>query len=282
MKKSTILLIAPVFALTACASPITAEEAKVRAKEIEEHQIKVEDFNALSVEYSANMDLSGSSNGESVTMSMVEDGSAEINVEKSFLHYKAHGKEVMDGMGQSVNQEETEEMWAYIKEGKFYTVEHEKSKTSESKTYSVVEGSEEDIEAAFKESLTMIINEAAEIAKGEDFLAQVSQMTKEEAEPSEEGYKYEVKFSSSGEGSLIVKGKVEAKDVYLSGTGAKGSGKGSVSIKWDNYLISSAKVSIELSAKDGKNSLTMKSVSEEKLRFKAKVSYPDLSEYKKL
>ena len=279
-KKSTMLLILPALALTGCAKAITPEEAKTRAAEIKSHTVDTSEIHALTFNLSSKTELSGKVQGKSGFAKYESEIVFEISEEKDFYHTKSLSKtERKEGDADAVKTETTLEVWAYVKDGTFTTATYSKTGETESRYYVNVDG-EAAAKLAFGAAIKLVINSAVSSASGAEYLGSIENMASETAV---DGVKYDVKFSSSGEGSLIIKGNAEFSEIEMDGV--KSSGKGTVKYVWDKYLLSEIATKSSLTAKEGEGETetdcTTNIEASGKLSYKAKVSYPDLSAFQK-
>ena len=81
MKKSLILLALPALLLSGCSKEISKEDAKKRAQEIVDHEVKLEDFKKVHVETEDEGSIEGNVNGSQKTKSVVE-----YSVEDKWVH----------------------------------------------------------------------------------------------------------------------------------------------------------------------------------------------------
>jgi hypothetical protein len=285
MKKSIILLALPALALTGCASAITAAEAKEAAQKIAEHKFteeELKEFKALTVSADVKMEMSGKVSGKEGAMKEDAVTVIEISADKKFVHTKFEEK----GSEKEGDKEESGEMlaetWLYVKDGAFYSVMHNKSHSegedSESKQYYVLEGVEEAVTKGFENALLESVKSAVKAASGEDYLPEV--LASAEEQPEDSPVKYDVKYASSGDGSLVFKGSAEYKDYVYNGVKSSGSAK--AKYVWDNYLLTEAAASMKLHGEEGEDVIDVNMEVKETLKFKAKVSYPSLDGYEKV
>lgn len=288
MKKSIILLALPALALTGCAKTITAAEAKEEAKKIAEHKMTQEELDAITaitVSFNMNSDESGKVDGTAFSDKSEMEVKYEVSADKKFVHTKyAQKSESKEGDKDAEVYENFGESWTYVKDGALYVVNHSRSqsegKESESKTYYVVEN--DTVTSLFEKSLKSGVEQAAKAAAGTDYLGIVEQSSSETA--AEAGIKYEVKYASSGEGNLSVKGKAEYTDyAYPVGEGkvVKTSGSATLKYAWDKYLMSEIAATMDVHGEEGENSANVKTEAKGTVKYKAKVSYPSLDGFEK-
>ena len=285
MKKSIILLALPALALTGCASAITAAEAKEVAQKIAEHKFtdeELKEFKALTLSADVKMEMSGKEGGKEGAMKDDSVTVIEVSADKKFVHTKIEEKGSEKEGDKEESGEMLEETWLYVKDGAFYSVTHSKSHSegedSESKQYYVLEGVEEAVTQGFEKALLKTVQSAVAAASGKEYLPKVLESVEEPAEDSP--VKYDVKYASSGEGSLVFKGSAEYSDYVYEGVKTSGSAK--AKYVWDNYLLTEASASMKLHGEEGEDVLDVSMEVKETLKFKAKVSYPSLDGYEKV
>lgn len=285
MKKSIILLALPALALTGCASAITAAEAKEAATKIAEHKFTEEElkgFKALTLSADVKMEMSGKVGGKEGAMKEDAVTLIEISADKKFVHTKVEEK----GSEKEGDKEESGEMfveaWLYVKDGAFYSVTHSKSHStgedSELKQYYVLEGVEEAVSQGFEKALLNSVQSAVAAASGSEYMSEV--IASAEEQPADSPVKYDVKYASSGDGSLVFKGTAEYKDYEYEGVKASGSAK--AKYVWEDYLLTQASASMTLHGQEGENVIDVSMEVKESLKFKAKVSYPSLDGFEKV
>ena len=275
-KKSLILLALPAFLLGGCNKEISAADAKAKAKEIEEHEVKAEDYKALSVSMSLKTEAAGKIAGQEGNEKTEMDTLVEFSVEQNFIHTKTYMKD--EDVKNSKTEVQEVEVWTYLKDDVFYAATRTNDGKEEKKTYYSMEGVAEAAKAAFKTSLDPIVKEALAEASDKTYLQAVENLADGK---TEEGATDTVKYYTAGDGNLTVEGSVAFAD-YVYG-GVKGSGSGKVKYAWDKYLLAEIGASMDFTAVDTESdtNVTMKMELSEKLSFECKVAYPDLSGYQK-
>lgn len=273
-RKHLILLALPALMLSGCNKEISAADAKAKAKEIEEHEVKAEDYKALSVSMKMSEETAGKVQGETMNAKMETNQTYEFNVDSNYIHTIQYSK-VTEGEKSETSDLES---WLYIKDGGLYTVSRANDGKEEQKTYSVVEGLEDVIKPVFQKSLDSLVKSVLEEASDKDNLELVSQIADGQ---TPEGAKYEAKYYTAGDGNLTVEAKATMEN--YSYEGVKANGSGTVKYAWDKYLLSEIAVKSELAATDTESdtNATFKMDMSEKLAFECKVNYPDLSGYTK-
>lgn len=265
MKRAKILLLAiPALLLGGCEKEISKEDAKARAKEIEEHEVVASDFAKLTMEM--NSSRKGKDDGKDVD----DSSSMKVAVEVSAKDYFIHMRSESDGT--------ISENWIYVSESKLYTVNYSKGE-EESKTYTVLEtGAEE----AFKTLLGTQNKQISEQLSGKSYL---TNLFNEDGDMSAEleNAKVEAKYYSSGEGNLRVEMTVtstegeEKVDYSVTGTIK-------ASVKFDNYMLSTLESSSELTNKSADGTTNFVSKSSTKIEASIaefKVTLPNLEGYTK-
>ena len=280
MKKSIILLALPALALTGCAKTITAAEAKEEAKKIAEHKMTQEELDAITaitVSFVMNSEESGKVDGATFSDKLEMEVQYEVSADKKFVHAKyAQKSESKEGDKDAEVSETFNESWTYVKDGALYVVTH----SGESKKYYVVEN--DTVTSLFEKSLKSGVEQAVQAAAGTEYLGIFEESSSETA--AEAGVKYEVKYASSGEGNLSVKGKAEYKDyAYPVGEGkvVKTSGSATLKYAWDKYLMSEVAATMDVHGEEGENSASVKTEAKGTVKYKAKVSYPSLDGFEK-
>ena len=276
-KKSLILLVLPAFLLGGCNKEISAADAKAKAKEIEEHEVKAEDYNALSVSTKMSTSAVGKAEGQEGNEKGEMETLIEFSVDKNFIHTKSYMKD--EDVKNSKTEVAESETWVYLKDDVFYSAVRTNDGTEEKKNYTTVEGIADVVKAAFKTSLDASVKSALAEASDKTYLQAVEGLADGK---TEEGATYTVKYYTAGDGNLTVEGSVSFTDYEYGGV--KGSGSGKVKYAWDKYLLAELAVSMDFSAKDTESDtdVTMKMDMNEKLSFDCKVNYPDLSSFQKV
>ena len=285
MKKSIILLALPALALTGCASAITAAEAKEAATKIAEHKFTEEElkaFKALTVSADVKMEMSGKVDGKEGAMKEDAVTLIEVSADKKFVHTKFEEKGSEKEGDKEESGEMFEEAWLYVKDGAFYSVTHSKSHStgedSELKQYYVLEGVEEAVSQGFEKALLNAVQSAVVAASGSEYMSEV--IASAEEQPADSPVKYDVKYASSGDGSLVFKGTAEYENYEYEGVKTSGSAK--AKYVWEDYLLTEAAASMKLHGEEGENVIDVSMEVKESLKFKAKVSYPSLDGYEKV
>lgn len=276
-KKSLILLALPAFLLGGCNKEISAADAKAKAKQIEEHEVKAEDYKALSVATKMSESTSGKVNGTNGNEKMEIEAITEFSVDDSFVHVKAFTK--LEDLTKNETKTSSTEMWTYLKDDIFYTATAVSDGSNEQKTYVTVEGVAEAVKAAFKANLDETVKTALDGVSSDTYLDMIENIADGE---TQEGITYSVKYFSSGDGNLTVEGNATFNDYEYQGI--KGNGTGKVKYAWDKYLLSEVEVSMDFNAKDEgtDTDATMKMDMSEKVSFEVRPSYPDLTNFKKV
>ena len=194
MKKSKLLMLLPAFLLVGCAKSLTPEEAQAVAKAINEKRA-AEPVEEFSIElYSKYV---GMEENEEETEKF------EFSAPKVYFH--------------TYESDDSEEHWAYAKDGKYYVVSYEKDGEEETKEY--YEFGEE-AKAQF-ESMIAYTKQAVKSEFDAYAVVDIEALKNEYAK----GVDAEVKYSSKGDGQLTAeiewsgevegaKGSIKAKAVY--------------------------------------------------------------------
>lgn len=274
-RKHLILLALPALMLSGCTKQISGEEAKAKAKEIEEHEVKAEDYKALSANVKMVNSVEGKVEGEQVKQSEEMNVIMEFAVEQSYIHTYSYTKEV-DGDKVEENLMET---WSYIKDDAFYNVTKAKEAgKEESKTYVKVSGADA-IKAAYDAILDNAVKTVLTTAANKETISHVENYADGKAE---EGVQYDFKFYTAGEGNLTAEATAKFTDYIFDGIKTNGTGK--VKFGWDKYLMVEEAVTSELHGVDTESDTdaTAKIEVNEKLAFEVKAAYPNLDEYKQV
>ena len=281
MKKIYGLMLVPVLALSGCVSKITNEEGVKRAEEIAKHEIKDADIQEVALKSKTFLEATVTQDGVKSYMKMDMDFTFEISRKNKFVHYFLGGELIEQEGKDKTSSKGDSEYWLYInKDGEFisaYRTVDEKGK--ETKTYSVV--SSKLAEASFEASLEGVVGAMADNLKAETELAEVSAMLSQtEKEAKEEGMTYTVSAYSGGEGSLVVKGKVDV----AAYEGIKCEGSGKVKYVWKDYMLTQVTSSMSASVDNAKDKISgsVKSEINESVKFRVRASQPNLSGYKKV
>ncbi len=279
MKKIYGLMLIPVLALSGCVSKITKEEGVKRADEILKKKVDLSDTKALRFEADMSMlgDLkqAGKKNYSKVSTS----GVMEFSKEKSYFHKLEKDESASETSSSKSNEKSEVETWGYVKDDVFITAVRTVNDGKETKKYTEVKSS---AVSAFKAALKGIVGSAtAELEAGSKELLETVKglLSATEEELKKQGENYTVQAYSGGEGSLVVKASGELNQYE----GIAGTGSASSKYVWDNYILSEVAVEMKGTANDkenkteGKFEMTMN----QKVQFRCRVSYPNLSGYKK-
>lgn len=277
MNKSKLILLAiPALMLSGCNKEISAADAKQKAKEIEQHEVKAEDYNALSVSVKMHSEAVGKIEGKQGNEKVDMETLVEFSIEGNYIHTKSFMKD--EDVTNSKTETAEQESWVYLKDEVFYTAVRTNDGSKETKTYYSVEGVADVVKAAFKTSLDATVKEALAEASDKTYLQAVENIADEKAE---DGVTYTVKYYTAGDGNLTVEGSAAYTDYAYEGV--KGSGSAKVKYAWDKYLLAEIAVAMDFHGveADKDTDVTMKLDMSEKLGFECKVNYPDLSGYEK-
>ena len=269
MKKSLILLALPALLLSGCSKEISKEDAKKRAQEIADHEVKLDDFKKVHIEDTDDGSFEGNVNGTAKSKHVLE-----YSTEDKWVHSVTESEEKQ---GEETVTYKSED-WVYQDDGKYYVVEYLNNNGTEHKGYSVYQESdplwavEKPIfEAAFsaiqtsafagltgKESLKMLISK---IDGG-----------------SLDGVTFDLKYFSTGEGNLTVEGKTVNTDFEL--YGYKGEVTATVKMGWDKYVLAENTAEYEgtLKNEEGKE-VKYKNSNKTTYSYDVTVGKPNLDEY---
>ena len=283
MKKIYGLMLVPVLALSGCASKISNEEAEKRAKEIAAHEVKDEDLNKLRLEGSSSAKFSGKYNEKSYSFEGSTESVSEFSLEKKFAYLSRKESEKTVINGKTVESKEEHESWYYMKGESFFMVSRDVVGGKETKEYSEYTGA---YATAYYASVFGTAKETAiGLLAGTDSLTECVGMLKQtEKEAKSEGCTYKVGAYSSGEGSLIIKGKaVATKFEVLEFVEAEGNGSARLKFVWDNYKFVESSYSYSFTAKDSAKKVEGKisGKSNSKVSDKVNLATPDLKGYTK-
>ena len=233
MNKSKILMLLPAFLLVGCAKSINKEDAQAKAKEINEYQEQhpITEFKFETYSLTQEDDEKEE-----------ETSSYEFSEEKVYFHIKA---------------EETD-MYAYKQDSKYYVV------NAIAKQYYEFAG--EQAKTSFD---SMIADQKTEISQMFSGMARADidgLLTKYIPAPNAE-----VKYSTKGDGSLIVEASYK---------GQEGGETGEISAKvvWDKYYPTEMSVKVNSSGEGH----SFKSEMSVKFEYSVNPSYVDLSSYTKI
>lgn len=107
-KKFLILLALPALLLSGCSKEISKEDAKKRAQEIADHEVKLDDFKKLHVEDTDDGSFEGNVNGTAKSKSVLE-----YSVEDKWVHSVTETEEKTGEIIKTIKQEK----WVYQEEG---------------------------------------------------------------------------------------------------------------------------------------------------------------------
>lgn len=272
MNKKLILLALPALLLSGCNKEISAADAKVKAKEIAEHEVKAEDIKAVSVNFVTTMEAKGKSEGVEGDIAANQTTVMDFSYEDKFVHVLNKESETMNGESEATESE----AWFFLKDGNFTMATrtlHDGKETKNKVSIPDVSGvGEKQFETATKDIISSLVEEL----HGKATLEAIQKIADQEAP---EGITYEVKYYTSGDGNLTVEGKESFKD--YSYNGYKGSGDGTVKYAWNNYLLAelSATMNLQIGEEGTDNDAKLKVESTGKADYGYKVAYPDLSDY---
>lgn len=269
MKKSLILLALPALLLSGCSKEISKEDAKKRAQEIVDHEVKLEDFKKVRVETVEEKKVEGEASGFENTKQVMEYSTDDKWV---------HSYEVIDGKEGEQTIKREEEGWAYQEDGKYYTVQRINNNGEEKKAYNVYQESDPTwaIEKlAFDAAFSLIQTGTFGSLTGKEALKELIKMIDGGAF---DGLTFDLKYFSSGEGNLTVEGKTV--DTKYELFGYTGEVTTTAKAGWDKYVMAENSESSEGTLKNADNKeLKFTGSSKTTYSYEVGVSKPDLSGY---
>ena len=183
--------------MSGCSKEISKEDAKKRAQEIVDHEVKLEDFKKVRVEFVEEEKFEGEVSGFRNTKQVMEYSTDDKWV---------HGYEVIDGKEGEQTSKFEEESWTYQEDGKYYTVERVNNNGEEMKAYNVYQESDEGWameKLLFDTAFNVIQAGAFGALNGKEALKDFIKMIDGGAF---DGLTFDLKYFSSGEGNLTVEG----------------------------------------------------------------------------
>lgn len=233
MKKSKILMLLPAFLLVGCAKELSPEEA---GKVIDQINAKRAEEPILEFKLTS----SSNENGK------VQTSVAEFSESKTYFHV----------------QSSNFERWAYLKDSKYYVASKSSYEGTESKNYwEFAESAKADFDEMIQSTKEQISSQLNSFA-----IIDLKAMKDEFAE----GVDADFKFSSKGDGSLIItldyEGKVDGADATLSLKGV-----------YEDYKPSEFTMNGQTKGEPSySEGLSLK------VEYSVNPSYPDLTSYTKL
>ncbi len=269
MKKSLILLALPALLLSGCSKEISKEDAKKRAQEIVDHEVKSEDFKKVRIEVVEEKKLEGEVSGFENTKQV-----REYSTDDKWVHSYV----VIDGKEGEQTIKREEESWAYQEEGKYYTVERVNNNGEEKKTYNVYQETDEmwAVEKAlFDTDFSLIQTLTFGDLTGKEALKELIKTINGE---TLDGLTFDLKYFSSGEGNLTIEGKtVDTKFELL---GYKGEVTSTVKAGWDKYVMAENSETSEGTLKNADNKeVKFTGSTKTTYSYEVGVTKPDLSGY---
>ena len=275
MKKIACLLFISAFALTGCAKEVTPEEADGIANEIKSYRVDTDSVSEFKLKYKSSYHLSGTTNRELSNEKIDISQTYEFSTRFNYIHiYSSESRE--DKVEESSNTYESEQ-WYYMKNKVLYKANRTKTKGNEIKKYEKTEKYSEAIKD-FSNLFDSLLPSAFEEARGEEFLSTES-FDRFLGEDYKEGMTYAAKFYSSGSGNFRIVGAAKLDQEKDGNLTAKGVG--TLSCKWNHYVLKNASLALTITSSDGTNKNDMKL----NVAFSKKVStliiptYPKLSNF---
>ncbi len=279
MKKKHVLLLAiSTLSLTGCGFPIDNETALQRLDEIEKHEFKDEEVKGLTIKQkyeSYTEEIYNDLNSKSIN-SYNANIVGKINYKKYFLYMHVDANGINKTTGEESKYTIELDIWYYLRDNKFYMPFRYNLNGSVSMLYTVDENVE-DAKKNFNDEMTSTFKSIVDIAYNESALADVKSLFENH---EDDGITSTSKSFSFKEGSLTVIGNKTYKDHfdddYLE------SGSEAIYSRWNNYVLVKNKFSSELKGKriSYDREKTEKITKDSSVQFYAKVSYPDISDYK--
>ena len=269
MKKSLILLALPALLLSGCSKEISKEDAKKRAQEIVDHEVKSEDFKKVRIEVVEEKKLEGEVSGFENTKQV-----REYSTDDKWVHSYA----VIDGKEGEQTIKREEESWAYQEDGKYYTVDRVNNNGEEKKAYNVYQETDEmwAVEKAlFDTDFSLIQTLTFGDLTGKEALKELIKTINGE---TLDGLTFDLKYFSSGEGNLTIEGKtVDTKFELL---GYKGEVTSTVKAGWDKYVMAENSETSEGTLKNADNKeVKFTGSTKTTYSYEVGVTKPDLSGY---
>lgn len=275
MKKFFYLLFISAFALTGCSKEISPNDAEKVAADIKNYRTNINAISELKVKCKSSLHYNGTSNRELINEKEESSILYELSSRFYYIHIStsSNGEDKVEKSSDPIEKEQ----WIYMKKRVLYKAYRTKSKGSETKTYSKVEKYSDAIKE-FSSLFDTLMPSAYELARGTEFL-DVKNIEDFLDENYAKGMNYTAKFYSSGAGNLRVVGAASlAKNEAIEG---EASGVGTISCKWNKYLLSSANFALQVNTSDGTNKNNMKFTAaiSEKVSSLVIPSYPKLSNF---
>lgn len=271
MKKSLILLALPALLLSGCSKEISKEDAKKRAQEIVDHEVKLDDFKKVRVETTTEGTFEGNVNGSQKSSYVVE-----YSVEDKWVHSVSVSEEKQ---GEESHKYENEK-WVYEEEGKYYVVKRSVTNGVESKIYSLAQESDGELiwpieKASFDLEFSIIQSSTFESLTGKEALKEFIKVIDGGAL---DGHTFDLKYYSAGEGNLTVEGKTVNTNYEL--YGYKGEVTSIGKNAWDKYVVTEVSATEEgtLKNEEGKE-VKLNDTQKVTLAYDVTVAKPDLSGY---
>lgn len=255
--------------MSGCSKEISKEDAKKRAQEIVDHEVKLEDFKKVHIESVEEKKVEGEASGFENTKQVMEYSTDDKWV---------HSYEVIDAKEGEQTSKREEESWTYQEDGKYYTVERVNNNGEEMKAYNVYQESDEGWVAEkilFDAAFSLIQTGAFGGLTGKEAL---KELIKTIDGGAFDGLNFDLKYFSSGEGNLTVEGKkVDTKYELF---GYKGEVTSTVKAGWDKYVMAENSETSEGTLKNADNKeVKFTGSSKTTYSYEVSVTKPDLSGY---
>ena len=280
-KKILTLLIFPITCTFGCASTISEKKARELIAEIDGHNFNFATTEKFSVSFKQHSFMSGKYYGENEYEKEDVEGLLEYSTKSSFIHIK-YTEIDEERTGNAIEiEKETEEEWIYVSGSSVVRAESEVEeydlKVETSKTYKILNNDEQGAKKYFTDTLQCLITEISSVMNTSLYITTVKSILDNETEP---GLAYEkTKYKSSGRGSLIVNTNIKYTNYAVNKD--YGNGDGTLSVAWDNYVISSIETTSSLHVINYINNTdyNAKASGSVKVGFDCSPVFPNLSEF---
>lgn len=275
MKKIACLLLIGPFILTGCSKEVSPTEAEDIANGIKEYNIDPNSISELKVKYKESSHNNGTTNRELIDKKKDMTRIYELSTRFNYIH-TSYSYSNKDKVGNSSLSEERES-WFYMKKKVLYKVVRFKTQGNERKTYSKVENYSKAIKE-FSKLFDENMAKAYTNAEGKQFL-DTDNFVNILGDDYVEGMYYLVKFYSSGAGNLKIAGAAKLDEQKENNITRKGVG--TLSAKWNHYILKKAALAFTIKSTDGtsKNDMKINVSYSESVSSLVIPSYPNLSNY---
>lgn len=275
MKRFVPFLFICCLSLTGCAAEISPEDAERVAEDIKAYTVRPDLISELKVKFSSTYRLDGTSNRQVVDFKEQNSYTFELSSKYNYIHFSTSSdrKDKVEETSSSSSREE----WIFIRKKVLYKAVKDKSIGNEVKTFSRIEKYTSAV-SEFSSIFDAYMKKAVENADGKEFL-DLDTLTDYIDSEYRSGVKYIAKFYSSGDGNLRIVGGATLDKTTEEGKTAKGAG--TLSCKWNDYLLKKAAIGLTVSVTDGtsKNDLKLTVGVNEKVSSFIFPSYPNLNKF---